>query len=196
MLIPKMSELKKCDKIHYFGLGFIQIKMNARERYHFYSMNLKNHSMGWEEFHTHRYNFHSLVIKGQLVQDIVRIIDNCDGGYMLEQESCSVEEIPVEHKLPVSTCDVRELMLLSMVAGSSYNINRNVFHRVRFYEDTITKVTKIPDGYSTEKNVLSEIYHDKYAWVARKKLAQKECPFKAGENFTENQLWEIVEKML
>jgi hypothetical protein len=54
---------------HWFGLGFIQLKLTNNERMHFWHPDLQP-IVPEEEIHDHRYDFESFVIKGELRHQI------------------------------------------------------------------------------------------------------------------------------
>ncbi len=71
--------------IHYFGLGFIQLKINFETRMHFYSPELPQITSN-EDVHNHRYDFESCVLKGELEQELFHVING--DTHLREQESC------------------------------------------------------------------------------------------------------------
>lgn len=73
--LPTVEFLKdNCEKIHYFGLGFVQLKMkNPKIRYHFYNKELSRLTPT-EEIHNHRYAFESRILAGELDQIIYNVI--------------------------------------------------------------------------------------------------------------------------
>lgn len=74
-----------CTLIHYFGLGFVQLKLRDGRRMHFYTESLPA-IVGDDDVHNHRYDFTSQVLSGYLVQHIYRVVPG--DTHTLEQESC------------------------------------------------------------------------------------------------------------
>src|SRR5271170_5939334 len=86
-----LKALKKNHaRLYYFGLGFIQLKINEWERLHFYSAKLPPIT---EDIHNHRYGFLSRILKGKLGNHVFDISDvaNPDGKHLLVNESCNPE---------------------------------------------------------------------------------------------------------
>ena len=80
---------KNAESIHYFGLGFIQVKINFPNRIHFYTTQLDK-TVQEEEIHNHRYNFKSQILKGRFTQTIFTA-NKTDLSYThyMTQESCN-----------------------------------------------------------------------------------------------------------
>jgi hypothetical protein len=167
--------------IHYFGLGFIQLKIDDSHRMHFYTPELPPITSE-EDVHNHRYDFESLILKGEFEQDIFEVTWPQFGEFgtthLLEQESCkegcSADEndaFPVKVKL---------LATNHYMAGSRYLINHETFHRVRA-TNCITLIER-----SEYKKELAE--------VVRPINAGKICPF--SKKIEVEKLWDIVGKMV
>jgi hypothetical protein len=162
------------QKIHYFGLGFIQVKMDETTRYHFYTSKLPA-IVSDEEVHNHRYDFRSTILKGELNQWTYQFVVG-SGNYVKERESCSQAEIdpcPVDGRLQYVSSQ-------SLTKGSIYHIDHRVFHHVAAYMDTITKVVRSD-------------YQKPFAEVIRPKGVKRVCPF--SMTVPDSKLWEIVEEM-
>lgn len=179
--LPLLSDLKeKCLKIHYFGLGFIQLKCkNPKWRYHFYTKAFPS-IMPQEELHNHRYEFRSKVIKGSLSNHIYAV---CSGN---EYEKVRVSCDP---KLPVTDATTEwvgayPLVRTHMAAESVYTQRPEAFHRVIPHGDTITLIERPSE----------EEHYAPFAEVLRKLNSPKVCPF--SMKIPEDQLWAEVEKML
>ena len=59
-----------CARIYYFGLGFIQVKLDDSFRVHYYTDKLPAIT---EDIHNHRYDFTSEVVSGKLSTTIYRL---------------------------------------------------------------------------------------------------------------------------
>ena len=170
-----LESLKKhATLIHYFGLGFIQIKLGPKYRIHFYTEELPA-IVDDEDVHNHRYDFTSHVFAGEFTQDIY-MITNGD-THELEQESCKEG---VESHEPGKPCSIKKIMSQTFATGSSYHIDHSVFHTVTA-KNAITFLERGP-----VKKELAE--------VVRKKDVLKVCPF--SNKVPEDELWNIVEKIL
>lgn len=159
--------------VHYFGLGFIQLKIDQYKRYHFYTDELPQ-IVGEEEIHNHRYSFQSTVMRGRLKQELFGEITG--DTHIMEDESC--QEGVVSEKDP-SRCGIFLSSVHTYIAGCNYYINHTVFHRVK----AVNCVTYLQRGD----------YKKKYAQVIRPVGAQKVCPF--SYKVEDKKLWEIIEAM-
>lgn len=119
--------IKNKKIIHYFGLGFIQVKLNDFERIHFYTNELEK-TCDVEEIHNHRYNFTSTILKGSLKQEIYEIDRNTDNAkYVLTQESCDPNNKVYSSPIKVNINKVYEK---TYITNDSYYIDHNTFHTV------------------------------------------------------------------
>jgi hypothetical protein len=170
-----VADLKsQCTKIHYFGLGFIQVKLGDTYRLHFYTKDLPS-IVGDEEIHNHRYAFTSKILKGGFHQKIFERIDG--DTHTLRDESCGYGEIICKEP---SLCSVRLLSTETYSTGSKYTLLENTFHTVEA-DDCITLL---------ERDVVVK----KYAQVISPVGAVAVCPF--SRTVPEADLWEIIESML
>lgn len=165
----------QAQMIHYFGLGFIQIKFNELERVHVYTKRLPA-IVSEEAVHNHRYNFRSEVMAGSLVQTIYEAVPG--EGYLLVDESCregvksetEPEEVNIEQRL---SCVHRK--------GDYYEIGASTFHRVSSSEGAITYLKREPP-------------HKEFAQVINKIGEPEVCPF--SKKIEEKQLWAEVARNL
>jgi hypothetical protein len=170
-----LSSLKEnTTKIHFFGLGFIQIKLGDTYRIHFYNKSLPAITAE-EDVHNHRYDFTSTVFSGEFSQEIFAV----DSGdtYVLEMESCK-EGVSANSEPKI--CGIKKMMTQTFTQGSSYHISHEVFHRVKS-DNAITFLKR------------GEIKKD-FAEVIHERTAPKVCPF--SKKISEEELWNIVGKML
>lgn len=169
-----IDSLKKhATLIHYFGLGFIQIKLGDTYRIHFYTKELP--SIIDEAIHNHRYDFTSRILHGELHQ---RIFVPVDGDtHILEDESCDEK---VHADTMAKECSVRQILDERLGAGSVYTIDKDTFHMVES-NCAITLLSR----KSREKD---------FAQVIRDKNTGKVCPF--SKKISEEELWGVVERIL
>lgn len=113
---------------HFFGLGFIQVKLTPTQRLHFYHPSLPAFV---ESPHDHRYHFLSKVIKGGLYYDVWDTDDVEGSKFVAEIESCKAPGSDDSVDIPPET-----VLRLSHVGTyyahmcSSYFMNMNTFHTV------------------------------------------------------------------
>lgn len=165
---------QNCKLIHSFGLGFIQIKLNEKERVHIYTKKVKT-TTHCEEIHDHRYDFKSEIIKGSLINEIFEIDINKDSHFLIK-ENCSPNK-KNENQEKIS-CGIKKIVSTKMEKGTVYWMDKDVMHRVET-DRCITFLTR--DLIS--KDFARVIYPIKHELV---------CPFSA--NLSEDQLWQIVKE--
>jgi len=165
------------EMIHWFGLGFIQIKFkNLDRRLHFYTKKLPI-TVEEEEIHNHRYSFRSYILKGQLIHDVYEVTIG-KGDYLLTQETCKSND---KREFPKVPCSIKKIHTSYYKEKSYYDIDHSVFHTVQIDFPTITLLHKGP----VEKEFADVIYP---------KDNKPICPF--THKIDEEELWEIVKEML
>ena len=169
------------QKIHFFGLGFIQIKINDEYRLHFYHKDLPAFV---ETPHTHRYDFTSTILKGNFTQNIYEVTkivsNNQQHNYIEVFESCGrgeLSEALINYKKPV---DCKLILINNYTEGSSYTLDKNTYHTVNA-NDCITLLRRDNERLEYAK-VLNEINKPNI------------CPF--SMKIEENELWNKIESML
>lgn len=171
----KINYLKNNHKmIHYFGLGFIQVKIDDFKRMHFYTKELPS-IMSIEDVHNHRYNFKSIILKGFLHQNLYQEIPGND--YIKEQESCKEGYACTSEP---KECNIKSIATQFFTTGSEYSIDHETFHQV--------------DSGNCITFIIRSNYKKEFADVIRKKDSTKVCPF--SKKVPENDLWLLVEQML
>jgi hypothetical protein len=168
---------KNHQMIHFFGLGFIQLKLDDYSRLHFYTTKFKP-IIADDSAHNHRYDFISHILVGKLIQHSYHFEEDFGGKFILEEEACLEGYLP--EKAPVSGSLILQ-GVQEFSAGVSYTLTHDRLHRVEVREDTITYLLR-----GTRKKDLAE--------VVRLKDAEKICPF--SMKISEDELWQIVAEML
>jgi hypothetical protein len=172
--------------IHYFGLGFIQVKLDDFNRLHFYT-NLLKKTVEKEEIHNHRYNFVSRVLCGTLHQEIydVRVLQIGDIKakeelitHTLTQESCQAGD---ETEYPKIPCTMELVFSHDYMSGESYYIDHNTFHTV----DSSDAVTHVCRSKYTKQ--LADV-------VYPKNRSELTCPFSI--KVKTDKLYEIIDERL
>lgn len=160
------------QRLYYFGLGFIQLKINNTFRIHFYHPELE---ILVDQPHNHRYNFESLILKGEITNAIYKKT-NGDKFY-LQEDSCTSGYIP---KNKPQNVNFKLISKITYKEGESYFMNHNVFHTV------------------SAKNCITILkrgsYKKELAEISYLKQEEKICPFsiKKSDSF----LWDIIKSML
>lgn len=163
---------------HFFGLGFIQIKVTANQRYHFYHPELMA-NVPEEELHDHRYDFTSRVIAGELINEIWGFREDDEGKDLMALVSCDPTK-PLPEDAPVLRGRSGHVVTFATGAGCEYSINRDQFHRVRA-ERAVTYLERGP------------VVKD-FARVIRREGAAEVCPF--AVELSEAQCWEMMAELL
>ncbi len=177
-----------CTKIHFFGLGFVQMKMDDDTRYHFYhpfwSKSLWGIKAVAENPHDHRYHFTSHVLRGTLRTHVWKIVPNVipdsrEGALpaVLRYDSCTPGVAAPDEKryvmaLKVSTFDVS--------AGSSYYLDENTYHQVEVCGDEPC-VTHLVRGPKVKP----------FASILALPGKEDQCPFSCNQE--EYELWDVVD---
>lgn len=171
--------LKKNHKmIHFFGLGFIQIKINDIERLHFYHESLQAFV---DQPHNHRYDFTSTVLKGCLRNIIWKECVASEGEpCVLRYDSCTSDKDVVT---PESKTTNRKIVSTFVTnKGSGYFMPKELFHQVRV--EVSPTITVLHRGYKEYE----------FSSILEPVGFQSVCPF--SRNLSETELWEIVEDCL
>jgi hypothetical protein len=167
--------------IHFFGLGFVQVKMDDDSRYHFYHPSLPAFT---ENPHNHRYHFTSTVLRGGLRNHIWKVVVHSTEGdvpAVIRYESCDPKimaprgDSPPVRALKVSTFDT--------FAGSSYYMDENTFHQVERLGSgpCVTHLVRGPKVDPLARVVCLEGKDDI-------------CPF--SRNLSDDDLWTIVRESI
>lgn len=174
------QELKNLQaKPQYFGLGFIQLKVNALERYHFYHPDLLPVVNIEEEVHNHRYDFESEIILGSLTNKIYHFEQSENGLYLLENESCSEIKLTEDQK----NKKIGNIELFSTIVyekGNKYFMDYRTYHTVNT-KKCVTKLTRSK-------------YLQETAQVIRPIDSLTICPFSL--KLDESVCWDIIKKVI
>lgn len=173
-----IDELKKeHERLYYFGLGFIQLKLNDHWRLHFYARELPPIT---EDIHNHRYNFTSRILAGSITNftyTVDTVVDEANATHVMVNESCNPEvKAPAESTL----CKVEIEKASTYFTDQSYRMDYRIFHRVEA-TDCITALSRTP-------------YRQNFAQVVTPIGSPSICPF--SKTVPEAHLWEIIEAML
>lgn len=168
-------------KVHFFGLGFVQLKLSPTVRYHFYHPKLGSFV---ENPHDHRYNFFSKVLKGNLHTTIWRECSPIDPDRQpIEIFYTSCQEDGTELEVPDPYTDfVKREGDFSTKAGSSYFMPHEVFHSVIPWPTDGPCITCITRGPHIKE-------HAKVI-----KIREEACPY--SKKLSEEDLWTAVEECI
>jgi len=164
-----------CQRIYFFGLGFIQVKLNDSERVHFYTDEFPKTSI--EEVHNHRYNFKSTIMKGTIVQELFSFDLHDQGECLITKETCNPE---IKKEFEKRRCRIKLLQRQTFSAGSSYWTDHDTLHRV----ESNDAITYLHRG-SYMKDEADVIYP-----VSKETI----CPFSV--KVPDEKLWEVIRSMI
>jgi hypothetical protein len=165
-----------CQRLYFFGLGFIQIKINDSERFHFYTDEFPRTTM-IEEIHNHRYNFESTIMKGTIIQEIFSYQLHDQGESLITKETCNPD---IKKEFEKHRCRVKLLQRQTFSTGSSYWTDHDTLHRVES-NDAITYLKRSP-------------YMKDEADVVYPVSQVTTCPFSV--KVSDDELWEVVRSMI
>ena len=166
---------KNHQLIHFFGLGFIQIKLDANLRMHFYHPELAP-IVNIEEIHSHRYDFISTIMAGRLTQELFTVTPGSSEFVMVE-ENCKPDKLRTPKEVEVVVVPDSQQ---HFKAGDSYTSLTSEFHRIH----TDFAITRLYRGAVSLEN----------AFVIKDKQRKSVCPFSL--QLTANECWEIVDRCI
>lgn len=165
---------------HWFGLGFIQLKLNDTERLHFYP-ELPGYKafVGPEEIHDHRYDFTSHVLKGSVINTTYDYVSRRDGEMIMTAVSCDPSN-EIED-MPEVMVDVYQTGKSFLNVGSKYEIKKGAFHTFEGH-GAITLLERNLDNVASLARVIRPIG------------AKIVCPF--SEPKPVDELWQVIREMV
>lgn len=161
-------------RLYYFGLGFIQLKINDVWRLHFYSPKLP---VITEDIHNHRYGFLSKVLKGSLTNHVVELDYTDSDDHKILSVSCDEKfKAPTDE----SYVGIKSITTDTYTVGQGYVMTPDMFHRTTA-NNCIT--------------MLMRTHRSKdFANVVLPRNETPVCPF--SKKIEEEQLWSMIEEML
>lgn len=167
----------------YFGLGFIQIKLDAAVRLHFWVPDWPTIPGAETELHDHRYVFESQVLTGALEHELFVLPDvlrTAPEG--TDEEIVAVSCKPEVEGTPqiLGYATPRPVATMTVRAPDRYRMDPLVLHRARPIGVTITQVTRGPQQRDSAR-------------VVRSIGAPFVCPFALP--ITEEMCWDRVRAM-
>lgn len=164
-------------RLYFFGLGFIQVKINDSYRVHFYT-NKWHPTVKDEEIHNHRYDFTSTILKGYFAQTIYstrpgwshcKVQLTCKPGHMGNMPTVE------------PTLYVDKLYRCEYGPGSKYTLDHNTFHNVEPAHNTVTLLQTGP--YKKDQSDI--------LYLADTTI---QCPFSV--QVSDEELWEEIERII
>lgn len=168
-------------KPYFFGLGFIQVKVNQHERYHFYHESLSpivNHE---EEVHDHRYDFDSTVLKGAILNKkyMWTPCDKLYAKHYMKNESCN-QAIKLSEEENPDIFGNAELLSTALIKENvTYHMGHMELHTVAA-KNCITHLRR-----SDYKKELSRVVRPIGGYVI--------CPF--SQPLTPDACWDLIKSM-
>lgn len=170
----ELENILKKTTPHYFGLGFIQCKINDQERIHIYHPDLVPVVNIEEEIHNHRYDFSSKILLGSIINKKYDFSEYGHITHFLQNESCNPEvKIDNSQKLYGSIKLTSETLLQQ---GETYFMAFDEFHTFQT-EKCITHLKR-------------SNYKQDVAQVVRPLNGEIVCPF--SKTLSVEQCWELI----
>ncbi len=161
----------------WFGLGFIQLKLDDEHRMHFWHPSLTP-DIPDDEIHDHRYTFTSEILKGTMLHETYQFTSDMFGAYEMVDVSCDPEK-PITSPRRISG-SIALTGTYYLTPGSKYTFPRREFHRSRT-EHCISYLTREAD-------------REEFARVVRGKGAADICPFSNPKPVDE--LWDVIASLV
>ena len=175
--MKEVYQLLEGVKPQFFGLGFVQCKINEKERIHFYHPSLVPTVNIVEEIHNHRYDFVSKILKGTLNNKMYHFLPGKQTHYK-QSESCN-ETVKIED-------NPKELGYISLFSyeihqgGQTYSLHNSNFHTIET-SLCVTHLRRTP-------------YKKEFANAIRPLQAVEVCPF--SKKMSEADCWDSIKECL
>lgn len=163
--------LRSLGKPSWFGLGFIQLKMDENHRFHFWHPELPHDSAFDHEWHDHRYDFKSTVLVGSITNELAYWREDKKGDHAMWEVCCSGGG--ADYKCEATLIPIGEFTTL---AGESYLLNRDTLHRTQA-ERCMTLQSRTSDTLKQRARVVATSYTS---------------PNPFDYDLPESQLWEAI----
>jgi len=174
-----LATLKTLGAPAYFGLGFIQLKINEHQRIHFWVPEWPTIPGADNELHDHRYTLTSTILKGEIHNHIYTPVSTEDPTHELIEVSCK----PNSSEEPRVIDRVTPVFLTSFVSktGDTYTLSPDAFHTAHTVGPTVTFVERA--------DVLKDM-----ARVIRPLDSAFVCPFSI--KYSAQECWDKIEEIL
>lgn len=167
---------------YYFGLGFIQIKLDQTWRLHVWTPDWPTIPGAESELHNHRYDFYSHVLRGALRHELAVLAPETDQpDQHLEMIAVSCKPGRSEEPQSMGVRGVNLVGDFEVVAGGHYQLGHAAFHRSFPIGPTVTLVQR--------GNFVAED-----ALVLREPNTPSHCPFSIEK--TTQECWKKVDEIL
>lgn len=174
----QLEKILKQTTPHYFGLGFIQCKINNYERIHVYHPDLMPIVNIEEEIHNHRYDFSSTILSGSIINKKYDFNEYGHITHFLQNETCNKDIKTDNTKRLYGTIKLISENLLTQ--GETYFMHFNQFHT--FQTEKCITYLKRSD------------YKQELAQVVRPLNGDVVCPF--SKEMSVEQCWDIINDCL
>ena len=159
-------------KAHFFGLGFIQVKLDDLHRVHFYHRDIPAFV---EDPHDHRYDFISIVKRGCLLNKVWKLIPGDDHEVSFVDCRLGGEQAPSEFRTGVVA-----LGSFKTHEGSGYHMHSETLHTVHPVFELGPVITLVQ----------RELPFKDHARSVKPVANLSVCPF--SRPMPDDELWQIV----
>lgn len=163
---------KNHDMIHFFGLGFVQLKIDQNLRMHFYHPELKP-IVPDEEIHNHRYDFISTILAGELTQELFYVQAGQSDFYMINDNCQENKDIT----------SVQTSVIITPGAVQTFKKNES-------YTSLTTEFHRVFTDYAITRLYRSRIMYEE-ASIIKNKNSQPVCPF--SKKLSQKECWDVVD---
>lgn len=168
---------------YFFGLGFIQLKIDLQTRLHFYTTRYTP-IVSDTTVHNHRYNFISHVLKGEIINEIFSY-EAGPSNYIHELVTCETNHTLSDADKNMFEVNLKVHHRHVIKEGQSYLMAHTDFHSVHTTKPTITYLLR---GHRCKEVV------KKFASIIRLKDDDNVCPF--SKKISTDECWEIIDEMI
>lgn len=164
---------------HYFGLGFIQIKLTERYRLHIWVPDWPVAEGSEGELHDHRYEFKSRILKGRIRHEMFAFLPEIGGPVELAEVSCSPDTPMAPRVLRHGRLEPAGIFTLG--EGDDYSLPPDIFHRAVAEVPTVTLVER-------------DLPRKDFARIVRVPGTEAACPFSL--KFSQQEIWAKIEEII
>lgn len=182
--VPDIDALRASGSVpQWFGLGFIQLDMPNRQRLHFWVDDWPQVDPEMQQWHDHRYDFTSHVLKGEVFNRRALVGPLSAAPFEGCMELMAVHCQPAQSRLPalLGYCQMHEGIDEQIAQEGRYFMPHDMFHVSRSSPGTITVLDRGPQVRDVAR-VVQPVGHG------------HACPF--AVTFSAHECWERIQSIL
>lgn len=183
-VIPTIDQVRSHGSVpQWFGLGFIQVDLPARRRLHFWVPDWPTIDDKHEQWHDHRYDFVSHVLKGEVFNRPAQVGALSATPFEGCLEVIGVHCKPAKSQAParIGFCLMHEGTEERIGPGEQYSMPNDLFHMSRSSPGTVTLLERGPQVRSVARVIQPVGYANT-------------CPFSVS--FCADECWDRIRDIL